>query len=50
VIDTRTGWPRKAAERRDFYHRPREFPPEVAAWRKLLVAAIQADPARFPAR
>ena len=48
VIDTRTGWPRKAAERRDFYHRPREFPPEVAAWRKQLVAAIQADPARFP--
>lgn len=48
VIDARTGWPRKAAERRDFYHRPREFPPEVAAWRKQLVTAIQADPARFP--
>ena len=48
VIDTRTGWPRKAAERRDFHHRPREFPPEVAAWRKQTVAAIQTDPARFP--
>lgn len=48
VIDTRTGWPRKAAERRDFHHRPREFPPEVALWRKQLVAAIQANPARFP--
>lgn len=48
VIDTRTGWPRKAAERRDFFHRPREFPPDVAAWRKQMVAAIQSDPARFP--
>lgn len=48
VIDMRTGWPRKAAERRDFFHRPREFPPEVAGWRKLLVVAIQADSARFP--
>lgn len=42
VIDNRTGWPRKAAERRDFCHRPREFPPDVNAWRRQLVATVSA--------
>lgn len=48
VIDNRTGWPRKAAERRDFCHRPREFPPDVNAWRRQLIATIQTDPTGFP--
>jgi DNA (cytosine-5)-methyltransferase 1 len=43
-----TGWPPHPSERRDFYHRIRVFPPEMAGWRKRLLRAIAADPARFP--
>jgi hypothetical protein len=43
----RTGWPPHPSERRDFYHRIRVFPPEVAAWRKRMLRAIAADAARF---
>jgi endonuclease III len=44
----RSGWPPHASERRDFYHRIRAFPPEVAAWRKQILRHITAHPARFP--
>ena len=44
----RTGWPPHPSERRDFYHRIRVFPPEMAGWRKRMVRAIAADPVRFP--
>jgi DNA (cytosine-5)-methyltransferase 1 len=43
----RTGWPPHPSERRDFYHRIRVFPPEVAALRKRMLRAIAAGPARF---
>src|SRR5205823_10840439 len=43
----RTGWPPHPSERRDFYHRIRVFPPEMAGWRKRMVRAIAADPARL---
>ena len=39
------GWPADARERRDFFHRPREFPTDVARWRSRLVerAIVEAD-------
>lgn len=36
-----TGWPRSDAERRDFYHRIREFPPELRPWRRELVEWVR---------
>src|SRR6266704_2280492 len=44
----RTGWPPHPSERRDFYHRIRVFPPEMAGWRKRMVRDIAAGPVRFP--
>src|SRR6267154_1437773 len=44
----RTGWPPHPSERRDFYHRIRVFPPEMAGWRKRMVREVAADPVRFP--
>ncbi len=44
----RTGWPPDPNERRDFYHRIRVFPPELAGWRKCMLRNVAADPARFP--
>jgi hypothetical protein len=44
----RTGWPPHPSERRDFYHRIRVFPPEMAGWRKRMLREIAADPGRFP--
>ncbi len=44
----RTGWPPHPSERRDFYHRIRVFPPEMAGWRKRMLRDIAADPVRFP--
>ncbi len=44
-----TGWPADARERRDFYHRPREFPAECARWRTDIVQRALADAERFPA-
>lgn len=43
------GWPPAAAERRDFLHRIREFPPVVARWRTSLVARVLSDEKLFPA-
>jgi DNA (cytosine-5)-methyltransferase 1 len=43
-----SGWPPDGRERRDFYHRPREFPPEVARWRVAMVERVRADRARYP--
>lgn len=43
-----SGWPPDERERRDFYHRPREFPPEVARWRAAMVERIRGDRDRFP--
>lgn len=45
----RSGWPTDASERRDFLHRIRAFPPEVADWRKALVRRIVEGDERFPA-
>jgi DNA-cytosine methyltransferase len=36
------------SERRDFYHRIRFFPPEVASWRKEFVRHIEDHALRFP--
>jgi hypothetical protein len=44
----RTGWPPHPSERRDFYHRIRVFPPEMAGWRKRMLREVAADPGRFP--
>jgi DNA (cytosine-5)-methyltransferase 1 len=44
----RSGWPPHASERRDFYHRIRVFPREVAAWRKRMLRHLLDNPARFP--
>jgi DNA (cytosine-5)-methyltransferase 1 len=43
-----SGWPPDARERRDFYHRPREFPPEVARWRAATVERVRAAGDRYP--
>jgi DNA (cytosine-5)-methyltransferase 1 len=48
AVRGRTGWPPHPSERRDFYHRIRVFPPEVAGWRKRMVRDVAADPVRFP--
>lgn len=42
------GWTAHPSERRDFYHRIRAFPPEVAAWRRRLLERIAAEADRFP--
>jgi DNA (cytosine-5)-methyltransferase 1 len=39
----RTGWPFAARERRDFYHRPREFPQDVQRWRARMVDRAMDD-------
>lgn len=43
-----SGWPFQARERRDFLHRPREFPPEVQRWRGRMVARAMRDSDVFP--
>lgn len=43
-----SGWEAHPSERRDFYHRIRVFPPEVADWRRRFQAHISAHRARFP--
>lgn len=43
-----SGWPPDERERRDFYHRPREFPPVVMRWRGAMVERVRADRDRFP--
>lgn len=44
-----SGWELDPRERRDFYHRIRTFPPEVAAWRKRMVEHVTANRDLFPA-
>ena len=44
----KTGWPPHPSERRDFYHRIRAFPPEVAVWRRRMLTHITQHPTRFP--
>jgi DNA (cytosine-5)-methyltransferase 1 len=44
----KSGWPPHASERRDFYHRIRVFPPEVAAWRRQMLTLIAQQPTRYP--
>jgi DNA (cytosine-5)-methyltransferase 1 len=43
-----SGWTPHPSERRDFYHRIRVFPPEVAAWRQRLVRHVQDRLELFP--
>lgn len=43
-----SGWPFEGRERRDLYHRPREFPPEVQKWRGRMVQRASDDKALFP--
>jgi DNA (cytosine-5)-methyltransferase 1 len=43
-----SGWTPHPSERRDFYHRIRVFPPEVARWRKEFIRHVEDHPARFP--
>jgi DNA (cytosine-5)-methyltransferase 1 len=47
VKQDRSGWPAHPSERRDFYHRIRAFPPEVAAWRRRVLSHIAENPQRF---
>ena len=44
----RSGWPFEGRERRDFYHRVREFPPDVQRWRTRMVQMAMEDGERFP--
>lgn len=43
-----SGWPPDERERRDFYHRPREFPPEIARWRAAMVERVRKEREEFP--
>jgi DNA (cytosine-5)-methyltransferase 1 len=43
-----SGWSPYPSERRDFYHRIRFFPPEMAGWRQDLARLVQDRPERFP--
>lgn len=47
-LAARSGWPFDGREKRDLYHRPREFPPEVQRWRTRMVQAVIEDKKRFP--
>ncbi|MGH6689727.1 MAG: DNA (cytosine-5-)-methyltransferase [Gammaproteobacteria bacterium] len=42
-----SGWLLDPRERGDFYHAPRAFPPEVAAWRRRLIELIMVRPDPF---
>ncbi|WP_437650320.1 DNA (cytosine-5-)-methyltransferase [Sorangium sp. So ce362] len=43
-----SGWPTDERERRDFHHRPREFPPGVNRWRAAMIARLRDEPERSP--
>lgn len=43
-----SGWPFEGREKRDLYHRPREFPPEVQRWRARMVQRAIDDGDLFP--
>ena len=42
------GWPADPRERRQFFHRPRELPPEASRWRAELVERALVDAGTFP--
>ncbi|MBI1840290.1 MAG: helix-turn-helix transcriptional regulator, partial [Verrucomicrobia bacterium] len=44
-----SGWPPTERERRDLYHRVREFPDAVAGWRRRLAEHVMRSPDLFPA-
>jgi DNA (cytosine-5)-methyltransferase 1 len=44
-----SGWSPHPSERRDFYHRIRVFPPEVASWRRNFLRYVTQNPDCFPA-
>jgi DNA (cytosine-5)-methyltransferase 1 len=43
-----SGWPFEGREKRDLYHRPREFPPEVQKWRARMVQRAIEEEHLFP--
>lgn len=43
-----SGWAFDGREKRDLYHRPREFPPEVQKWRTRMVQRAIEERALFP--
>jgi hypothetical protein len=43
-----SGWPLDPRERRDFYHRIRTFPDDVAVWRRHLVTLVMENRNLFP--
>lgn len=43
-----SGWPFAGRERRDLYHRPREFPSDVQRWRARMVQLAMEDGDTFP--
>ena len=45
---TLSGWSTDPREGKDFMHRVRTFPPEVATWRKELVEHIRGGHPVFP--
>jgi endonuclease III len=47
VQPDKSGWTPHPSERRDFYHRIRVFPPDVAAWRQRFPAHIKDRPDLF---
>jgi hypothetical protein len=47
VPPDRSGWTSHPSERRDFLHRIRVFPPEVASWRKQFIRHLEEHPTRF---
>ena len=42
-----SGWPLSPDERRDFFHRPRPFPPGVLSWRTRMVKHVMNNPQLF---
>lgn len=44
-----SGWTPHPSERRDFYHRVRVFPPDVAAWRQRVARHVSERPDLFTA-
>lgn len=48
VAPDRSGWTPHPSERRDFYHRVRVFPADVATWRRRLVERIRTGAPPLP--
>jgi DNA (cytosine-5)-methyltransferase 1 len=43
-----SGWPFEGRERRDVYHRQREYPPDVQRWRSRVTLRVIEDSTLFP--